>query len=934
MNKGGVGLGNINLKKEYEMVFNNTQDALFIVKVTEDERFEFLKLNPTHEDLTGLKTENIKGKTPEEVLGKEAGREVANKYKKCLQKKETYSYEEVLEFPNGKSFWSTKLSPVMENGEVTHIVGSSRNITKRKKLQREKDEINKRYKLATNVGGIGVWKLFLENNELIWDQEMKNMYDFPSQKDDIEYEDWVSSIHPEDRERVNKDFKKAVKTDGKFNNEFRIETYSGEVKYIRAFGQTITNEEGKAVQVIGVNYDITERKIFEKRYKTLFDESLFGVALIDPKTAQPVEFNETLCEMLGYDREEFSQLSISDYEAKENEEEIKNRVERMLKGSKEKFETKHRKKDGTIIDVLIKASMVILNGEKYIHVMYMDITERKKALEKLEEYSKEMEIKNMELEQAKRKAQEASKAKSEFLANMSHEIRTPMNSIIGMADLLLETDLTQVQKEYIEILSNAGENLLNIINDILDLSKIEAGKIELEEEDFNLHHILENVAEMMSVRAFKKGLEFPLRIAPNVPSCLKGDSSRLRQILINFIGNAIKFTEEGQVVVEVELEKYTEVEGKEGVELVFHVKDTGIGIDKEKQEKIFSSFSQADSSSTRKYGGTGLGLSISKQLVEMMGGNIELESSPGEGSTFSFTALFPLSDKKIESNISKNKINLFEELNILAVDDNETNLFILEEMFADKGAQITSAKNVEIADKLVEKSIKKNNTYDLILLDNFMPKKNGYEFAREIDKNYNLEDTVIIMLSSDFNNQKIQGEAIDYFMRKPIRKTKLFSLINQISEERNNLEIEKETMKANDEKEEIDFKSKNKKKNEKILVAEDNVDNQVLVKMYLNKEDYDFDLVENGKQAVDKYKENNYDLVLMDIQMPKMDGYEATSIIRNWETEENKDKIPIIALTAYALDSDKEKALASGFNDHLGKPIKKDDLFAVIDKYI
>ena len=924
-----------NLEKEYEIVFNNTQDALFIIKVTEKDNFEFLKLNPTHENLTGLKTEKIKGKTPEEILGKKEGRKVSNKYRKCLEKEETVSYEEVLSLPSGKKYWSTKLSPVIEDGEVTHIVGSSRNITERKKLQKEKDEINKRYKLATNVGGIGVWKLFLENNKLIWDREMKKIYGFSTEKNDIEYEDWVNSIHPEDRERVNKDFNKAVENKTKFNNEFRINTNSGEAKYIRAFGQIVTNENDKPIQVIGVNYDITERKLYEKRYKTLFDESLFGVALLDLKTAKPIEFNETLCDMLGYSREEFAKLSISDYEAKENEEEIKQRVERMLNGSKEKFETKHRKKDGTIIDVLIKASAVILNGEKYIHVMYMDITKRKKALEKLEEYSNEMEIKNMELEQAKIKAQEASKAKSQFLANMSHEIRTPMNSIIGMADLLLETDLSNTQREYIEILSNAGENLLNIINDILDLSKIEAGKIELEKEDFNLYKILENVAEMMSVRAFKKGLEFPLRIAPNVPSCIKGDSSRLRQILINFIGNAIKFTKEGQVVVEVELEQYTKVEGKEGVELLFQVKDTGIGIEKEKQKKIFSSFSQADSSSTRKYGGTGLGLSISKQLVEMMGGDIELESFPGEGSTFSFTALFPLSDKKIKNNITESKVEIFEDLNILAVDDNETNLFILEEMFADKGAKITSAQTVETADKFIEKSIRSSSPYDLILLDNFMPEKDGYEFAREINKNHDLNETIIIMLSSDFKNKKLEDEAIDYFMRKPIRKTKLFSLIHKILEERKGIKTkENKDINILENDKEIKVQNKNKSKSNKILIVEDNQDNQILIKLYLNKEGYDFDLVENGKKAVDRYKEGNYKLILMDIQMPKMDGYEATSIIRNWENEKEKNETPIIALTAYALDSDKEKILDSGFNDHLGKPIKKDDLFELIEEYI
>ena len=927
-------MDSFNLEKEYEIVFNNTQDALFIIKVTEDNNFKFLKLNPTHEKLTGLKSEEIKGKTPVEVMGKEAGRKVAEKYRHCLQKRDIYSYEEVLEFPNGTSVWSTKLSPVIEKGEVTHIVGSSRNITKRKKLQTQKEELNERYMLATDIAGIGVWKLFLEDNKLIWDQEMKNMYEISPLNDDIEYNDWVKSIHPDDRERADKEFNKALENNDKFSSEFRIETSSGKVKYIKAFGNTITDDNGEAIQVIGVNYDITERKLYEKKYKTLFDESLFGIALLDPKTAKAVEFNDTMSNILGYTREEFSQLSIDYFEINANLNEIKAELDELISGNKRKFETKYRKKDGSIIDVLVKAKAVFLNGKKYIHAMFLDITERKKALKKLEEYSKEMEIKNLELEQAKRKAQEASKAKSEFLANMSHEIRTPMNSVIGMADLLLETDLSEVQKQYVEILSNAGENLLNLINDILDLSKIESGKIELEKEAFNLYQVLENIAEMMSVRAYNKGLEFPLRISPEVPSCIKGDSTRLRQILINFVGNAIKFTEEGQVVIEVEVEQKTEVNGEKGVELVFHVKDTGIGIEKEKQRKIFSSFSQADTSSTRKYGGTGLGLSISKQLVEMMGGHIELESEPGEGSKFSFNVFFPLAKQKVKNKISNN-VEVFKGLDILAIDDNETNLFILEEMFADKGAKIKSTQDLECADELIRKRMEDNSNYDLILLDNFMPSKNGYEFAREIDEKYSLKDTIIIMLSSDFHNQKIKDEPIDYFMRKPIRKTKLFSLIHQILNDKDNPKIdEKSIIEKDSAQKQIESEVNNQRSNNKLLVAEDNKDNQVLIKLYLSQKDYNFDLVENGEKAVSKFKENNYSLILMDIQMPVMDGYESISKIREIEKRENKKRTPIIALTAYALDEDRQKALEVGFDDHLGKPIKKKDLYKKIDEYI
>lgn len=806
-------MSKFNLEREYEIVFNNTQDALFIMEIDENKDFRFLKLNPTHENLTGLKTEEIAGKTPVEVLGPELGNVVRKRYQKCLDKKETVTYEEVLDLPGGKKVWSTKLSPVLENGEVTHIVGSARNISERKKLEEKMKELSRRYKMATSAAGIGVWKLNLENDELIWDEYMLEIYEIDSD-DEYGYESWAEHIYYKDREETSQKFKQAVENNEIFDHEFRIKNDSGMIKYIKAFGRPVLDDQGNATEVIGVNYEITQRE---------------------------------------------------------------------------------------------------------------------KALKKLEEYSKELKLKNVELEQARDKAREASRAKSEFLSTMSHEIRTPMNSIIGMAELLQDTDLSEQQKKYVNIFQNAGESLLTLINDILDLSKIEAGRVEIEKKEFNLVNTVGNVAEMISVRAYKKGLEMPLRISSEVPECVIGDPERLRQILINLLGNAVKFTETGQVFLDLKIDaNFSEGEKKK---VIFAVKDTGIGIAEEKQKNIFNSFTQADASSTRKYGGTGLGLTISKQLVELMDGEIWLKSSPELGSTFYFSLPFEVVSGQKEYLESKSQ--QFNDLRILTVDDNPTNIFILKEVMADQGAEVATASSGKEAVEAVAKSIEAENPYQIILMDNFMPNKNGLETAAEIRKKFNLKNLQIIIISSDFENKYLEThkEFIDDYMMKPIRKKELFSRLEKAAGRIHKKEEAKKTKsdKLESKKTKADLADK---QNKKILVVEDNPDNQFLIKAFLQKKDYLLEMAENGLEAVEKFKNNSYDLVLMDIQMPEMNGYQAVNKIREWEAEKDLTETAVIALTAYALDSDRERALSEGFDDHLTKPIKKDKLFAIIDKYI
>jgi CheY-like chemotaxis protein len=432
---------------------------------------------------------------------------------------------------------------------------------------------------------------------------------------------------------------------------------------------------------------------------------------------------------------------------------------------------------------------------------------------------------------------------------------------------------------------------------------------------------------MVSVRAYKKGLEMPLRISSKVPECVVGDPERLRQILINLLGNAVKFTEKGQIFLDLRIDSdYSEADKSK---VIFAVKDTGIGIPEEKQEKIFDSFTQADASSTRKYGGTGLGLTISKQLVELMRGEIWLKSTPGLGSTFYFSLSLKIAEDKF--NFQKEESQKFDQLRILTVDDNPTNNFILKELLADQGAEVETAASAEQALKAVEKSIEVNTPFQIILMDNFMPEKNGLETAAEIRNKFKLKKLQIILLSSDFKSNYLEKhkELIDDYMMKPIRKKELLALL-------------KKAAGRYDKKEKINILEQHeikreKKKNEKaaavkkILVVEDNPDNRFLIEAYLKKKDYWLEMAENGIEGVKKFKNNSYDLILMDIQMPEMNGYQAVNKIRAWEEEKELSRTKVIALTAYALDSDKDRALKEGFDAHLTKPLKKDKLFKMID---
>lgn len=533
-----------------------------------------------------------------------------------------------------------------------------------------------------------------------------------------------------------------------------------------------------------------------------------------------------------------------------------------------------------------------------------------------------------ELTNARNVALESARVKAEFLANMSHEIRTPMNGILGMTDLLADTPMTKTQRQYLETIKASGESLLEIINDILDFSKLEAGKLRFDKIDFDLRSTIENTVEIFANQAAAKHIELASLVHSDVEVALCGDPGRLRQVLTNLIGNAIKFTAKGEIVIRVEKEK----ESKRQVVLKFSVRDTGIGIDPDAQETLFLAFSQADGSITRKFGGTGLGLTISKQLVEMMNGSLSVESVPGEGSTFIFTAAFEKQPFTENRRIKQNAA--LDGLKVLIVDDNSTNREILRHQLESKGVAVNEAScGTEAIEKAAD-AARSGNPFDLAILDLIMPDITGFKLARELRAIESLQSLRLILMPS-FGRRghgRIAKQInIDGYLTKPIKQTDLFDCITAIT---------------NGEKVRIDDRRrKNKKlitrhslteqrtKNKGlILLVEDNAVNQKLIKIQLSRLGYQADVAGNGFEALAALEKRSYDLILMDCQMPELDGYAATERIRENETPETR--LPIIAITANVLPEEVEKCFSSGMDNCLAKPFTQQQLGSEIERWM
>ena len=724
--------------------------------------------------------------------------------------------------------------------------------------------------------------------------------------------------------------------------EYKIRKYSNE-KHVETSVSLMKDRKGQTIGFRGILRDVSERKQAEEtikkysenlemmveertndlkkseeKYRTILENIEDGYYEVD-LAGTLTFFNDSVCKITGYSEQELLGMSNREYTDEENARKLYMEYNRVYKTGipTKRLEWEASRKNGEkrFMETSISPIRSLEGTPGGFRGILRDVTGRKKLEHEILEKS--------------RLAEEANKAKSEFLANMSHEIRTPLNGIIGMAELALDTKIDDNQKNIFHTINAEANSLQDVINEILDFSKIEAGKVGLEEIPFDLRHTIEDVANSFAYRADQKGLDLISFLAPSIPSRLIGDPARLRQILVNLIGNALKFTSVGEIYIKAGLGE--EIENR--VKIHFLVKDTGIGIPKEKQAAIFESFTQADGSTTRKYGGTGLGTTISKQLVELMGGEISVESEEGKGSTFFFTTVFAKQTGH-KGTLTREEVDL-SNLRVLVVDDNQTNRFILKEYLESWGCLPVEATNGKEALSILKESIASKEPFDLLLTDFQMPEMSGFELAEEIRRINDSKEVPIIVLSS----AGMRGDAkicadigIEGYLNKPVRRDDLHKAILLVLGLSKKRELDTSPRPVTRHSVAEDFR-----KEVQILLVEDYPTNQQVAMRHLIKGGYQVDLAENGRQAVEAYERKLYDLIFMDIQMPVMDGYAATRKIREIETRDmeqsSTQRIPIIAMTAHAIKGYREKSFEAGMDDYIAKPLRRKKLLAIVAKW-
>jgi two-component system, sensor histidine kinase and response regulator len=734
---------------------------------------------------------------------------------------------------------------------------------------------------------------------------------------------WRNRVHPDDVDRINA-WVDLIPHQDKRSIEYRIRGDDGEYFWVHDRQQMVRDEKGAPIEIVGSWTDITERKRAEEAREAArgrLDVLLGAAPVVVYSFAAYGDFAPSFVSpsielMLGFRPEQY--LTEEDFWRNhvhpDDLPEVEAKQVELFRRGEHLAEYRFRKKDGSYCWLSDEQHLIRDEAGHPVEVVgsWSDIDARKAA-------ELAWEAAQVELEKASKAALEASEAKSIFLANMSHEIRTPMNAVIGLSHLALKTDLTPRQRDYVLKIKSSGQHLLGIINDILDFSKIEAGKLSIETIDFDLDKVLENVGNLMSEKASAKGLELIFEVEPAVSTHFKGDPLRLGQILINFCNNAVKFTDTGEIMVQVRV-----LEDRTDNQLVeFSVSDTGIGMTQDQVERLFQAFEQADASTTRKYGGTGLGLAISKQLTELMGGRVNVASEPGKGSTFRFTA-------RLGKGTAIQRPRLLQSdlrgRRVLIIDDNPHARAVLANMLTNMTFIADEAASGEEAIDMVLQASKFDERYEIAFIDWQMPGLNGVETGRRILTLPDLAVPPHLVMVTAYGREEVLKQAeesgFENVLIKPVTSSILFdTAVMALGADRETAQTEQAGPSFD-----IDLL-----RGARVLLVEDNEINQEVAMGQLEDAEVFVDLAENGEIALQMIKDNDYDVVLMDMQMPVMDGVEATRVIR---TDPKHRVLPIIAMTANAMASDRELCLEAGMNDHIAKPIDPEQLFGVLLRWI
>jgi two-component system sensor histidine kinase/response regulator len=827
-----------------------------------------------------------------------------------------YDVEEyrVAQKDGGWRWWSARGTVLRdEQGQPRRWIGAITDITEREQAEEALRESEERYRGLFQGAAEGILVVNIETKKFVYaNPAVCTMLGYT--EEELVHLRVSDLPPPQDLERMVAEFMAQVRGE---------KTLAPALPCLRKDGTTIYADiksslvvvDGKDC-IVGFFTDITARKQAEEALqkademvRAVIQASPVAILTLDPDGIVRM-WNPSAEQMLGWSEHEVLGRSLP-IVPEENQEEVKVLRERAMRGeSISGMELRRKKKDGSWIDLSLCTAVLRDASGQTVGLLEIltDVTEKKRAAQAVQ--------------QAKEAAEAASRAKSEFLANMSHEIRTPMNGIIGMTDLALDTDLNAEQREYLQMVKSSSDSLLTVINDVLDFSKIEAGKLELDPIEFNLRDSLEQTVRTLALRAHQSGLELTCEVRPGVPERIIGDPTRLRQIIINLVGNAIKFTSQGEVSLRVDLDSHLE----DAVRLHFEVLDTGIGIAQEEQKAIFAAFTQADGSNSRKYGGTGLGLTISKQLVEMMRGHIWVESQVGQGSVFHFSVPFPLA-KTVTPPQPTDSITL-AGIPVLVVDDNATNRRILDDMLSRWRMKPTLASGGHAALDLLKKARDNNEPFPLVLTDAHMAEMDGFTLADRIRQDAKLAGATIMMLTSGGQRgdaARCRELGVAAYLTKPIRQAELREAILTVFGAKPHAHQESGLVTRHSLRE--------RRRGLRVLLAEDNAVNQQLAVRLLEKRGHTVVKAPNGRLALEELGKSDfagYDVVLMDIQMPEMGGYEATAAIRERE-KATGDHLPIVAMTAHAMKGDRERCLASGMDGYVSKPLQVEDFFAAIE---